>query len=73
MRELTMNAKYSYRSFLNRRNFILSLLMSPFLLDFLISDDRGEKIKMFPSNKDGDLIILGGWVMLSDDLNADSD
>lgn len=68
-----MNAKYSYRSFLNRRNFILSLLMSPFLLDFLISDDRGEKIKMFPSNKDGDLIILGGWVMLSDDLNADSD
>lgn len=63
--------KYNrYRFFLGRRNFILSAFICPFSITKIVTNNtNGEangEINPLPSNKDENLILLGGLPMSED-------
>jgi hypothetical protein len=53
---------------LGRRNFIMTAFMCPFLIGNLRGDNKTLEINPLSSNKEEKFIILGGWVLLNDDL-----
>jgi hypothetical protein len=58
---------------LNRRNFILMALISPFLANTLLTDQK-IAVKRSPSiDTEAEFVILGGWVLLKSDLVGNQD
>lgn len=55
-------------SFLNRRSFILAAILSPFITNHIFAESKIEEIDLFSSSNDEKFLILGGWVLLKDDL-----
>jgi len=63
-----MSTQKNNRFFLGRRNFILTAFLSPFLIRKLFAaNETGQTSPLFSNNENG-FVILGGWVLLKDDL-----
>jgi hypothetical protein len=68
-----MHTQKDHRFYLGRRNFILAMFMYPFLISKLMADNKiGVGSPLFLDEEDG-FVILGGWVLLKDDLIQNPD
>jgi hypothetical protein len=69
----TMHTQKENRILLGRRKFILATFSLPFLIGNLRAVNKiGEIDSLLPNKEDG-FIVLGGWVLLKDDLIKDID
>ncbi len=53
---------------LSRRDFIFAAIMSPFLVNALIADNRIGAERSMSANSQDEFVILDGWVLLKTDL-----
>lgn len=63
-----MNTQKSIRFLSSRRSFVLAAFMLPFFINNLMIDNKNEEINSLSSDRDEGFIIVGGWVLLNDDL-----
>lgn len=68
LKEFMMHTQKDNHFFLSRRNFILGAFISPLLIGRLMADNKIGGNHPLSSIENKGFIILGGWVLLMDDL-----